>query len=156
MGRQCKMYIVAIMIELKSTFSCLLGYLLFNYLSLCPQLSCMHCNINPTLLIQGMANDDANVTCSSLTEVGATNSEILASCSTLHHAVEVAHHYTILRYSVRICSALFCIILHYTFCWLSSSKIEMQSRWGSSGPVTTILLSRGCPHPYLLITLNFS
>src|SRR5438045_8961058 len=71
------MYIVAIMIELKSTFSRLLGYLLFNYLSLCPQLSCMHCNINPTLLIQGMANDDANITCSSLTEVGATNSEIL-------------------------------------------------------------------------------
>src|SRR5438045_3380313 len=76
-GETVQMYIVAIMIELKSTFSRLLGYLLFNYLSLCPQLSCMHCNINPTLLIQGMANDNANVTCSSLTEVGATNSEIL-------------------------------------------------------------------------------
>src|SRR5438477_3642212 len=46
-GETVQMYIVAIMIELKSTFSCLLGYLLFNYLSLCPQLSCMHCNINP-------------------------------------------------------------------------------------------------------------
>src|SRR5438046_7002494 len=42
----------------------------------------------------------------------------------------------ILRYSVRICSALFCVILCYTCCWLSSSEIEMQSRWGSSSPVT--------------------
>ena len=71
------MCIVTMMIELKSTLSCLLGYLLFNSLSLCPQLSCMRCNINPTFLIQGMANDDANITYSSLTEVGATNSEML-------------------------------------------------------------------------------
>src|SRR5438045_9152046 len=51
-------------------------YLLFNYLSLCPQLSCMHCNINPTLLIQVMANHDANITCSYLTEVRATKNEL--------------------------------------------------------------------------------
>src|SRR5438045_5240524 len=43
----------------------------------------------------------------------------------------------ILRYSVRIRSALFCVILRYTCCRLSSSEIEMQSRWGSSGPVTS-------------------
>ena len=87
-GETVQMYIVAIMIELKSTFSHLLGYLLFNYLSLCPQLSCMHCNISPMLLIQGMANDDAIIACSSLAEVGAANHKILYSL--LHYAVEAA------------------------------------------------------------------
>src|SRR5438477_7907862 len=115
MGRQCKMYIVAIMIKLKSTFSRLLGYLLFNYLSLCPQLSCMHCNINPTLLIQGMANDDANITCSSLTEVGATNSKILwplaVPCIMLLRWLIVMLFCIILLESILHYSVLFCITL---------------------------------------------
>ena len=68
---------VTTMILLKSTFSSFLGYLLFNYLSLCPQLSCMHCDVNPPLLIQGMANDDAIIACSSLAKVGAANRKIL-------------------------------------------------------------------------------
>ena len=142
-----------------------MGNLLFNSLSLCPQLSCMHCNINPTLLIQGMANDNANITCSSLTKVRATNSEILQPltapcimllrwlicytilhysalfCVILHYSVmhQSALDCTILCYSIRIHSALFCIILHYTCCQLSRSKIEMQSRWGSSSPVTHVM-----------------
>ena len=148
------MYIVAIIIELKSTFSCLLGYLLFNYLSLCSQLPCMHYNINPTLLIQGIANDNANVTCSFLTEVGATNSRILqplaAPCIMLLRwlvvtlfcviLLESVLRYSALFYVILLCTSLcqtmlFCVILCYTCCWLSSSKIEIQSRWGSSGPV---------------------
>src|SRR5438045_119574 len=90
-------------------------YLLFNYLSLCPQLSCMHCNINPTLLIQGMANDDANITCSSLTEVGATNSEILwplaALCIMLLRWLIVTLFCVIPLESVLRYSALFCVTL---------------------------------------------
>src|SRR5437667_12658132 len=111
MGRQCKMYIVAIMIELKSTLSHLLGYLLFNSLSLCPQLSCMCCNINPTLCIQGMANDDANITCSSLTEVGATNSKILEPLA--------APCIMLLRWLIVM---LFCIIPCYSALHLLSAK----------------------------------
>ena len=48
----------------------------------------MHCDVNPMLLIQGMANDDAIIACSSLAKVGAANCKILYSL--LHHAVEVA------------------------------------------------------------------
>src|SRR5436189_2696973 len=114
-GETVQMYIVAIMIELESTFSRLLGYLLFNYLSLCPQLSCMCCNINPTLLIQGMANDDANITCSSLTKVRATNSEILwplaAPCIMLLRWLIVMLFCIIPLESVLHYSALFCVIL---------------------------------------------
>ena len=114
-GETVQMYIVAIMIELKSTFSCLLGYHLFNYLSLCPQLSCMHYNINPTLLIQGIANDNANVTCSFLTEVGATNSRILqplaAPCIMLLRWLVVTLFCVILLESVLRYSALFYVIL---------------------------------------------
>ena len=40
------------------------------------------------LLIQGMANDDAIIACSSLAEVGAANHKILYSL--LHYAVEAA------------------------------------------------------------------
>src|SRR5438046_10031239 len=118
------MYIVAIMIELKSTFSRLLGYLLFNYLSLCPQLSCMHCNINPTLLIQGMANDNANVTCSSLTEVGATNSEILsplaARCIMLLRWLGVTLFWVItLESSMRYCESFSVRLLFFALAWTS-------------------------------------
>src|SRR5438045_9232299 len=109
------MHIVAIMIELKSTFSRPLGYLLFYYLALCSQLSCMHCNINPTLLIQGMANDNANITCSSLTKVGATNSEILqplaAPCVMLLRWLVVMLFCVIPLESVLCYSALFCVTL---------------------------------------------
>src|SRR5438045_2759986 len=114
----------------------------------------MHCNINPTLLIQGMANDDANITCSSLTKVGATNSEILqplaAPCIMLLRWIIVTLFCVILLESVLCYSALFCVILHYTCCQLSSSEIEMQSRWGSSGPVTST------PTTFSLVSITLS